>query len=222
MKIGFVSDTHGNLSGLLDIVNYFLEELAVEKVFHLGDYYSDVDELFSLKRSLIKGSTEYTDHDFLSDISHFMSQKITEKSLDPQALLHEDEISRLRRVLVRVPEAGNPLFVAGEIPKATLEMIGDRIALLVHNVKELKKEDVEGADIIMYGGTHLYQVDNFGGRWFINPGHFMEEDDKGRPGSFGVLETTPQGLKVGLYTKDRAEILSRILTFGPRTKMTVK
>jgi len=222
MKVGIVSDTHGNLSGLLDLVDYLLNEVKADKIFHLGDNYSDIDELFSLKRSLIKGSTDYSDHDFLSDVTSFMKAKDPDAKLDPASLINEDEITKLKRIIVRVPEDGNSLLKAGEIAKTALEMIGDRIATLVHNVKTLKKEDIEGSDIVLYGGTHKHQVDNLGGRWFINPGHFMEEDNEGKHPTFGVLETTSQGLTLTIYSTDRTKVLSRTLTFGPRTKMTVK
>lgn len=222
MKIGILSDTRGNLSGLLDIVSYFQDDIGVDKIFHLGNFYADIDELISLKRSLLKGSTDYTDQDFLSDISHFMMQKVEEKRLDPASLLQEDEIGRLRRIIVRVPEAESPLLKAGGVQKMTIEMVGDRIAVLVHNIKTLRKEDIEGADIIFYGGTCRHQVDNLGGRWFINPGHFMEEDGTGRPPTFGLIDSTSGGVRLGFYSSDKTELLSRTLTFGPRTKMTVK
>ncbi len=45
MKIGIISDTHGNLNYLMDVVNFLKENYNVKKIYHLGDNYGDGNAL---------------------------------------------------------------------------------------------------------------------------------------------------------------------------------
>ncbi|MGO8992825.1 MAG: hypothetical protein ACLQVI_05825 [Polyangiaceae bacterium] len=52
----------------------------------------------------------------------------------------------------------------------TIEMIGDRVAVLIHDKANLDEEDIMSANILLYGKSADPLVKKIGARWFITPG----------------------------------------------------
>jgi len=45
MQIGVVGDSHGNIDYLLEAVNFLRDKLAIDKIYHVGDNYTDGNAL---------------------------------------------------------------------------------------------------------------------------------------------------------------------------------
>ena len=53
----------------------------------------------------------------------------------------------------------------------TIEMIGDRVAVLIHDKANLDEEDILSANILVYGKSAEPLIRKIGARWFISPGN---------------------------------------------------
>lgn len=196
MRFGILSDTHGNLAGLETAVDFLTEKLGVKRVFHLGHDWADIDELLSLKRALSRKQETDDDTDFFSNLAEALTTTLDLSTRTALKAAEGDKVMQLKRMIVRVPGQGDAAYSSGHHAHIEYEMLGDRIIGLVHNVKEMKKEDIATAHIIFYGGSHLYQADRVGHRWFINPGHLMKQAEKGREPTFGFLDATNENIPV--------------------------
>ncbi len=52
----------------------------------------------------------------------------------------------------------------------TIEMIGDRVAVLIHDKANLDEEDIVSASLLVYGRSEAPVLKKIGARWFISPG----------------------------------------------------
>jgi hypothetical protein len=52
----------------------------------------------------------------------------------------------------------------------TMEMVGDRIAVLIHDKGLLDAEDILAANLLVYGLSETPLVKKIGARWFLTPG----------------------------------------------------
>jgi predicted phosphodiesterase len=225
MKFGILSDSHGNLGGLVDAVDFLTGKLEVKKIFHLGHDYADVDELVSLKRALSNKKVEKADEDdtaFFSDLAEALTTTLDLSTRTVLKATEGDKVNQLKHMIVRVPGDGDAAYASGEHAHLDFEMLGDRIIGLVHNVKELKKEDIATVHVVFYGGSHLYQVDRVGHRWFINPGHLMKQPEKGREATFGYLDASNADLPVfRIYGLDGSVKLEKELSLDKKNKFSV-
>jgi predicted phosphodiesterase len=191
MKFGILSDSHGNLGGLIDAVDFLVDTLGVKSIFHLGHDFGDIDELFSIKRALDRKTIDASDTtEFFSDLAEALTTTLDLSTRTVLKATEGDKVAQLKRMVVRVPGDGDEAYNNGHYSHIEYEMLGDRIIGLVHNIKEMKKEDIATAHIVFYGGSHLYQVDKVGHRWFVNPGHLMKQAEKGREPTFGFLDAS--------------------------------
>jgi predicted phosphodiesterase len=220
MRFGVISDTHGNLDGLSAAVEYLTQELQCKRIFHLGHDTADVDEFLALRRTQLRQHDDGDSTDFFSDLAEALT---TTLDLPTRTVLKadSDELGRLRRLFVRVPGEGDESYGNGHHAHIEYEMLGDRIIGLVHNVKEMKKEDIATAHIVFYGGSHLYQVDKVGHRWFINPGHMMNGADKGREPTFGFLDASEEVPIFKILDLNRQAKLVKELTLDKKNKFSV-
>ena len=223
MRIGILSDTHGNLGGLIDAVDFLTEQLDVKRIFHLGHDYRDIDELLSLKRALVKGKNDTGNEttEFFSDLAEALT---TTLDLPTRAVLKAaegDKVAQLRRMIVRVPGDGDAAYRDGAYAHLEYEMLGDRIIGLIHNVKELKKEDIATVHIVFYGGSHIFQIDKVGHRWFINPGHLLKGAEKGREPTFGFLDTDAETPVMRIYGLDQKVRHEKELPLDKKNKFSV-
>lgn len=224
MKAGIISDSYGNLEYLKDSTDYLLETAGVDRIFHLGAFYNDYDSLISLEKSLAKGIVEYSDDNFLDDIKDFITDKI--KAESDEVMLEdgseEDKVAQIKKKLVRVASKECPQYNDVSIPKKAVEMLDGYIVLLVHNVKDLTREDITNANIVLYGNTLLHQFDNPSGKYFINPGHLKSASEKGRPPSFSLLTTAPDRISLKVYGLDKKELFGTEFKIEKKNKFTVR
>jgi predicted phosphodiesterase len=224
MKAGIISDSYGNLEYLKDSTDYLLDTARVDKLFHLGAFYNDYDSLLSLEKSLAKGIVEYSDTNFLDDIQEFISDKMRTES--EEVMLEDrsegDKVTQIKRNLVRVASRECPQYSDPLIPKKAVEVMDGYIVLLVHNVKDLTREDIANSNIVLYGNTLIHQLDTPSGKYFINPGHLKSASEKGRPPSFSLLTTAPDRISLKVYGLDKVELFGSEFKIEKKNKFTVR
>jgi predicted phosphodiesterase len=210
------------LGGLVEAVDFLTDKLGVKRIFHLGHDWADVDELLSLKRALSRKNEPDDDTDFFSNLAEALTTTLDLSTRTALKAAEGDKVMQLKRMIVRVPGQGDAAYTSGHHAHIEYEMLGDRIIGLVHNVKEMKKEDISTAHIVFYGGSHLYQVDRVGHRWFINPGHLMKQPEKGREPTFGFLDADNDNVPTfRIYGLDGQVKLEKELTLDKKNKFSV-
>lgn len=222
MKVAVFSDSGGNLGALKEAFDYCYAEERVDRLFHLGNRFADVEALIALERSLQKGSADYDDKDFLSDVTSFMAVREDLKEAPPGSVVG-DPVVFLRDRVVRVPEPGCSAYEDPVILKKAVEMMGSLLLLLVHDPKLVTKEDLENADAVLYGKSCAAGVREVGPKIFVNPGHLLAEPVDGHPPSFAVLENAGrQEILVRLLGLDRGEIFKQSYAVHKATKFSAK
>ncbi|WP_394843648.1 hypothetical protein LZC95_42180 [Pendulispora brunnea] len=83
----------------------------------------------------------------------------------------------------------------------TMEMVGDRIAILIHDKELLDEEDIFAASLLIYGKSDVPLVRKIGGRFFITPGML------GPRGGICVLDDTGDEIAVAVYNIEGEAVL---------------
>jgi len=214
MRIGVISDSHGNLTSLLDTID-FLFQFPVDRIFFLGHDLKDIEKVLELKEAILKAHKKYDEESFIETLGDFLLKE------EKKGSSVEDEISWLKKNLVAIPGEGEPELRTRRKPDKEFEMVGGRILLLVHQVKSLSKEDIASAGMILYGATHKRKVDEVAGRYFINPGHLMAQPYRGEEGSFAIL-FLGEDPRVEFYSL-RFQLLEKVpLHLEKKRKLTVQ
>ena len=76
----------------------------------------------------------------------------------------------------------------------TIEMVGDRVAVLIHDKAQLDEEDILAANILLFGNSDGPLVRKIGPRWFVTPGPIGS-----RGGGAAVLDDEQDEVIVTIY-----------------------
>ncbi|MEA3485330.1 MAG: YfcE family phosphodiesterase [Candidatus Aerophobetes bacterium] len=143
MKIGILSDSHGNLKNLEKAAKYLIESEKVEILVHLGDDYDDAKilEKFSVRVIKVPGvfSSYYQDPAVPSRlVETFQGEKVL---ISHTEIFHSNDLlTDLKPEEVIAKREVDLAFVGHtHIPK-----IEDRGGVLILNPGHLKKEDKKG------------------------------------------------------------------------------
>ena len=95
-----------------------------------------------------------------------------------------DDIRRVLRVL-RGAQYLQRLRVVPRPPARSIEMIDDRIILVIHAKADIAEEDVINSNLVVYGDAKEQSFKRFGSRCFFSPGPLQL-------GRIGMLEEVPE------------------------------
>src|SRR4051794_28499937 len=70
--IGVFSDSHGDL-GAFDAAYELLREKGARRFIFAGGRYADLDQWIMFRTELARGGRDYSDQDFLSDVTRFLA-----------------------------------------------------------------------------------------------------------------------------------------------------
>jgi hypothetical protein len=99
----------------------------------------------------------------------------------------------------------------------TVEMFGDRVAVLIHDKALLDEEDIFSATFLVYGRGDGPLIKKIGPRWFLTPGPI------GSPGGGAVvLDDTEDDVVATLYDADGRAARTEILVTERAPKMRVQ
>lgn len=76
----------------------------------------------------------------------------------------------------------------------TIEMLGDRVAVLIHDKAGLDEEDILAANILAYGKSDGPLVRKIGQRWFVSPGPISSQD-----GGIAVLDDEKEDIVLTVF-----------------------
>ncbi|WIF94082.1 metallophosphoesterase [Caminicella sporogenes] len=156
MKIGIISDTHGDYKSIYRAI----EDMgSVDFIIHAGDTYEDammIKEKFGFKVIAVRGNTDYK-KDFLSEMFFTIKNK--------KIFLTHGHKYDVKYNLTR----------------------------LYYKAQEL------GADIVIFGHSHIPQYIWESGILFINPGS-VSRPRMGNKATYGLLELKKDDIDVQLIT----------------------
>jgi hypothetical protein len=221
--IGVISDSHGDLAAL-DAAYELLRAKGARRFLFAGGRYTDLDAWILERREKARGGREYSDMDFLADVSQWLSSKDSlprppafgEAPADFSA--EEDRRLVLER-FARVPERDCLQFMDANIPRKQLDMVGDALCCLIYDKNDLTREDLLNATIFIHGKETEPTVVQIGPRYFLSPGRLAGAAEQ----TCGLLEKVERNLRFTAFRLDGQVVLGpQEINLGRGTKLSVK
>lgn len=99
----------------------------------------------------------------------------------------------------------------------TIEMVGDRVAVLIFDKGMLDEEDILAANILLYGKSERSLVKKVGARWFVTPGPIGSAE-----GGVAVLDDEHEEVVATIYDSTGKVALRQSLTATRGAKMRIQ
>lgn len=99
----------------------------------------------------------------------------------------------------------------------TIEMVGDRVAVLIHDKALLDEEDILAANLLFFGKSDAPLVRKIGARWFVTPGPIGCEG-----GGLAVLDDEGDEITVTIYDSTGKPSVKEALSAHRAPKMRVQ
>ena len=218
MKIGLVADSLGDVDALEHACDFLIDEKGASRLFFLGGRFNDVDDLLQRKREVARGGAAYGDADFLADVAAFVAKAAEAQKGGVAHKLNKTEAEAYAARFARVPDKDSLQYRDPNVPRVLPDMVGDRIAILVHDKADLTREDLEPATFLVHGAAKEPAVVQIGTRWFVTPGRLSGTASP----SFGMIEQGEKGFSFVAWGFDGREIKRVPLALQTKNKMTVR
>jgi hypothetical protein len=154
-----------DLDGLARAARFLLVEGRVDRAIYLGKDDALEEMTFAWAESLVGGDPS---DDAVWDRALDVALEGDPERIDE--LLRAERARRRLRALEALPREG----------LRSMEMFGDRVAVLLYDKAALDEEDIFAATFLIYGKSEEPLVKKIGPRWFLSPGRI------GAPGG-GIL-----------------------------------
>jgi hypothetical protein len=155
VKLGLLGALQGELGALVRAAGFLLNEARVSRAVYLGD-----DDALDAAVAVWAES--------------LVGEDATDTGLWERALPLVEGGSPERLDAFLRAERGRARLRALEglpvVERRSVEMIGDRLALLVHDTSLLDEEDIFAAALLLYGKSDGPVAKRIGPRWFLAPG----------------------------------------------------
>ena len=197
MRLGFVGPAEGDLDALRRAVEFLVDEASVDQVIYLGDD-DAAEQIAHDARARIDSEGVRTLEERAAELALGGSAGDIERMVDADV-----ELERLsaRRTVPRSPSRA-------------IEMLDDRIVLMVFDKTLLDEDDIANATVIVYGKSKEMLVKRFGQRAFFTPGPLSHD-------RVGILEHEEDGrLALSVFDTVGTPILRESLA-QRSTKLTV-
>ncbi len=221
--IGVFSDSGGDL-GAFDAALRLLVEKGARRFLFAGGRFEDLDGWVQWKRSEARAKADYSNLDFLEDVSrHLLGLEQLER---PPAFgsAWESErageaLAQLKDRILRAPEKGCRAWADPQTPRKVMDLVGDALCCLVHDKNDLDKEDLMNATVLVHGQSPEPKVVQIGARSFVTPGRLTG----GARATVGLLELQDRQLTFAAYGLDGQVVLGpQPLATAARAKVSVR
>ncbi|MEM9074247.1 MAG: hypothetical protein AAGE52_37485 [Myxococcota bacterium] len=198
MRIGFIGPAIGvERSVLREATEFLLGDAEADQAIYLGED----DAADAMAAEWMSELDTGPSGDFLTRAATIAAEGSADE-ID-RLLDHDRQVRRLA-LLRQLPPA----------PARAVEMIEDRIVLVVHDKSILDEEDIANASVIVYGRSEKSLLKRFGPRYFFTPGPLSG-------GVVGLFEADEDGkIAVAAYAPT-GEPLWREVLQGRRSKVSV-
>lgn len=155
MRLGLLGPAGSEVGALGRAAEFLLNSARVHRAIYLGND-------GALDRAVAAWARKLVGDDPSDDAAWRRASAIAHGGT-PEAIdkFVQTERARLRlKSLEALPE---------EIPR-TIETVGDRTAVLIHDKAQLDEEDILAANLLFFGKSDAPLVRKIGARWFVTPG----------------------------------------------------
>jgi hypothetical protein len=218
--LGLLSDSHGDLDAF-DAAYELLRQCGAKRFVFTGGRYSDLDEWIIRKKERARGGRAYSDQDFLSDVSNFL----TAQTPTPRGAAFEDQsapaedFERVKERFLRTPERDCLQYRDPQVPKKVVEMLGDSLCCAVYDKNDLDRDDLLNASIFFHGKEREPQVKQIGPRVFFTPGRLAGAAEQ----TCGLVQIQERQLCFSVYRLDGKVLIDRQgVALDRKTKLSVK
>jgi len=221
--IGLLSDSHGDL-GAFDRAYRLLRERGAKRFFFAGGRYADLDEWVAWRNKQAGSETDYSDSDFLADVSGFLTGEAQVDRPPAFGLLPTEgdpEMAKVIEKFVRTPERDSPLYGDPAVEVRAMDMLGDALCTLVHDKNDLTRDDLINAVVFIHGKERQPKAVQIGPRFFITPGMITGAPEQ----TCALLELAEKEkvLRFSAFTLEgRTVIDQQPLALSAKTKLSVK
>jgi hypothetical protein len=211
MRLGLLGPASGDVGALGRAAEYLLNSARVHRAIYLGNDGALDRAVAAWARKLVG--------DDPSDGGAWRRAADVALGGTPEEidLFVSTERARLRlKALEALPSAPYGEGEARQVAR-TIEMIGDRVAVLIFDKAQLDEEDILAANILLYGKSDTPLVKRIGARWFVSPGTIGCEG-----GGLAVLDDEKDDLFVTVYDGAGRATLREPLTLARTSKMRMQ
>ncbi len=202
MRLGLIGPANGDLAGLARTAEFLLNGARVTRAIYLGDD-DALEETVGLWAESLVGADP-------SDAG------VWERAFGVAAAGTAAEIDAfLRGERARLRLKALERLSPEEL--RSVEMFGDRVAVLIHDKANLDEEDIFSASFLIYGKSDSPLVKKIGPRWFLSPGPV------GAPGSGAiVLDDSVDPIAATLYDGEGHAVRTEVLQTGRAARVSVQ
>ncbi|MBL8609145.1 MAG: hypothetical protein JNL38_17590 [Myxococcales bacterium] len=201
MRIGLLGPSEGDVAALGRASEFLLNSAKVHRAIYLG-----VDG--ALDRAVATWARKLVGDDPSDEAAWKRAADVAILGVPEQIdRFVASERARLRlKALEALPEKEG----------RTIEMFGDRVAVLIHDKALLDEEDILAANILIFGKNEQPLVRRIGARWFVSPGHI------GAAGGIAVVDDEEDDIRLTIYDGAGKVASSEVLTVQRAAKMRVQ
>lgn len=226
--IGLFSDSHGDLDAF-DAAYELLRQKGARRFIFAGGRYPDLDEWVLMRKQRARGTSRYTDADFLADVTNFLSQR--DQVDRPPAFFGDAEVEvgkdpatqvdldRVKERFLRVPDKESLQYLDASVPNVAVDLLGDSLACVVHDKNDLTRDDLLNALVFLHGKEPEPKVVQIGPRYFVTPGKLTGAAEQ----TCGLIEVVDRNLRFSAFRLDGKVIVDQhVLELGRKTKLSVR
>ena len=120
--------------------------------------------------------------------------------------------------VLRVPGVFSPYYKDSAIPNRLVVELDGKKFVLTHTQKPHENDldedaapnamaELEHPALVLYGHTHLPAIEHRDGVTWVNPGHLKNDDKKGSPASYALVDTEADPVKVRILALEDDRVL---------------
>jgi hypothetical protein len=203
MRLGLLGPAEGDVDALARAAEHLVDRVKVDRAIYLGDD-AAIDQAVTRLAAHLVGDDPSDD----SAWSRAARVAVTGSPEEIDAFVRAERGRQRLRVLEGIPPGPT---------SRTMEMIGDRVAVLLYDKGLLDEEDIFAANLLIYGKSKEPLVKKVGTRWFVTPGEI------GCPGGgSAVLDDESEDIVATIYAKDGSITLREPIAITRATKMKIQ
>jgi hypothetical protein len=202
VRLGLIGPANGDLAGLARTAEFLLNGARVTRAIYLGDD-DALEETVGLWAESLVGPDP-------SDAG------VWERAFEVAATGNAEQIDTfLRGERARLRLKALERLSPEEL--RSVEMFGDRVAVLIHDKALLDEEDIFSASLLIYGKSEVPLIKKIGPRWFLTPGPAGREG-----GGAIVLDDSVDPIAATLYDAEGRSLRTETLLTGRAAKLSVQ
>ncbi|HEY2512795.1 MAG TPA: hypothetical protein VGI39_18140 [Polyangiaceae bacterium] len=203
MRLGLLGPAEGNVDGLTRAAEFLVNVAKVDRAIYLG-------EDGALDTAVTAWARRLVESDPSDDAAWSRAAQVALRGSPDEidAFVRRERARQRLRVLEALPPNAGA---------RTIEMIGDRVAVLLHDKAMLDEEDIFGANLLVFGKSPEPLVKKVGTRWFMTPGVIGSAG-----GGAAVLDDSGEEIVASIYGADGRCSFSEPIAIARATKMKIQ